>query len=228
MEETKNRNMLIDAARVVCSLLVIVVHTRLWSDTDFYLGHFLSNVVARMAVPLFFMFAGYFLYTRLSKEEHPVDYLKKYVLNLLRVYVIWSLIYLPYDFSLLLRSGDSYVEAGRIYLSHFFIEGGHFHLWFFPALIYTVLIVGFLYLKDRVKLLGFLAVLFYAIGLVGEPYRTWFAGMPVSADLFRLVHELGTSRSALFFALPFVVWGFSEHKVMKKFGNRMLGTGFLL
>jgi serine/alanine racemase len=204
------------------------VHTRPWADTDPYFGHFVSNVLARIAVPLFFMFAGYFLFRHLRREDRPPAYFRAYAFHLARIYLVWSLIYLPYDLHKLLAAGDSFAAAGEEYLCDFFLRGGHFYLWFFPALIYAVAILSFFFTEKRMGWLRVLVIALYIAGLLGEPYQTLVAGAPGAGGFLNLIYHTGSSRSALFFALPFLVWGFSDQERLERMGLRRLGAGFLL
>lgn len=225
MEEAKTRNILIDVARVVCSVLVICIHTKPWLDTNFYLGYFLSDVLARLAVPLFFMFAGYFLYKRLRYEVHPEAYFKKYLKNLIRVYLVWSLIYLPFDIYMLLKMGKTWQGACLSYLHSLFIEGGHYHLWYFPALIYSVSIVYVFFIKGKIRMLRLPAVILFVIGLIAESYGGWFMGISAYAKVTYIVNILGTSRSALFFGLPFVMLGICQHEYVIRLKKKTLVYG---
>ena len=60
------------------------------------IGAWLSN----LAVPVFFIIAGFFLFRKV--EEHDKDYGKKAVLGycgrILRLYLLWSVLYLPIDY----------------------------------------------------------------------------------------------------------------------------------
>jgi serine/alanine racemase len=226
MEEARNRQVLIDLVRVACAVLVICIHTRPWVDVNFYFGHYLSNVLARLAVPLFFLFSGYFLSLRLEREIRPERYLRRILLNLLRLYLVWCLIYFPYDWGRILAAEHAPLPAASLYLRYLLVEGGHFHLWYFPALIYALAILGFFYLRGRMAWLRILAVLLFLVGLAAEPYGSWVSRLAVSVQPLSLVEKLGTSRSALFFALPFLVWGFTLRKYLERVSSRALALGF--
>jgi serine/alanine racemase len=222
MEVSKARNVLIDLSRIVCSILVICVHTKPWLDTNYYFGYFLSDVIARLAVPLFFMLAGYFLYKRLREECNPDAYFKKYLMGLIRIYIVWCLIYLPFDFYMLLKIGKTWIGAILSYAYSILVAGGHYHLWYFPALIYSVLIAYILFRKGGTRMLYPLTIALYIIGLISESYSGWFTGVPAHADITFIVYVLGTSRSALFFGLPFVVMGMFQHEKIMKLKNKTL------
>lgn len=50
----------LDVAKFVCALLVIIIHTRPFTGLSDVIDFYLVDVIARIAVPLFFAISGYF------------------------------------------------------------------------------------------------------------------------------------------------------------------------
>lgn len=57
MMETNNRQYNIDILRLICALLVVCIHCTNYSLREYILP------ITRIAVPIFFIISGYFLYS---------------------------------------------------------------------------------------------------------------------------------------------------------------------
>ena len=57
----RNTRPVLDVCRLAAALLVITIHTAPLSDVNAEADFFLTRVLARVAVPYFFMLTGYFL-----------------------------------------------------------------------------------------------------------------------------------------------------------------------
>lgn len=178
----KERNLQLDYFRVILALLVITPHAQPLFSEDSLVGWLISNGIARVAVPCFFIISGYFLQLKLKDNKA----LKKYLSHILVIYIVWSLIYLPTYYSSI---------EPRSFIT--FALMGYYHLWFLPALIVgtLVLIIANKYIKNEALLLISGAVLFVAGYLMENynfPYRTFYNG--------------------LFFGYPFIVLGYFLQK----------------
>ncbi|MFD0671343.1 acyltransferase [Cohnella sp. GCM10027633] len=204
----------IDAMRFVAVILVLCIHTDALKSIDETLNFGLVNVLARIAVPFFFMAAGYFLYDKISKHPKSVDrassgHLMRYVKRIAGIYLFWSLVYFPYDFR-----GKYEVNDHRLwpsisdYIGNFFLQGGHFHLWYLPALIYATLL---LYGASRLfSLRTVVSISFgiYVVGLFGNSYYGFVAGDASIANAYARYAELfGDTRNGLFFGFLYVSVG---------------------
>lgn len=172
----------IDYFKLILSFLVITIHMQPLFGEDSLVGWLISNGIARIAVPCFFIISGYFISEKLDDGK----YLKKYLLHLLVVYIVWSLIYLPVYYQEI--EPRSFITFALL---------GYYHLWFLPALITGVLFlkIAKLFIKKD-KILLFTGMLFFIIGFVmeykGLYYRFYCNG--------------------LFFGYPFLVLGYVVNK----------------
>ena len=82
----------IDVLRFLCAILIIMIHVvPLGSSQDravLLLNHALRNVLARAAVPFFFMCSGFFLYRKTPADRFSTEPTKKTVLRLGRLYLL--------------------------------------------------------------------------------------------------------------------------------------------
>jgi serine/alanine racemase len=178
----------VDAMKFFCAFLVLSIHTQPFSFfTPLDQGLSLLN---RVAVPYFFIAAAYFFFS--GTIEPDVGRLKKYVGRLLRLYLLWSAVYLPFTVAGWLADGViSFGEIARYGLKFFFL-GSYVHLWFLIYLAYAVALVFFLWRTVRIKGTVIIAMASYALGLL----LTTYAAQPVMEAV-----------PGVFFALPCVAAG---------------------
>lgn len=228
----------IDLAKFVCSLLVIAVHVKPFGsfadDTVKLLNFGVQNWLARIAVPFFFVCSGYFLYKKTTLRDFSVEPSRKTLLHLLKLYLIWTLLYLPLSVRAFLRDPKGLRHAVLTYCRNCFITGSYTHLWYFPALIFAVFLTSYLLSKHiRHKHIVFLSVAAYGIGLLAQ---SWFglirplqSAAPPVWQLLKLLQKLiVTTRDGLFDGFLFVnigaVFAFYEVRITRR---RAL-TGFLV
>ena len=77
----------LNIARFIAALLVVAIHT---SPIEGNLGYLLCNVIARVAVPFFFVTSGYFFYIKFKENN---GYKKIYIKKLVVLYTVWYILY---------------------------------------------------------------------------------------------------------------------------------------
>lgn len=180
-------NSTIDILKVIMALLVVGIHTEpfgfnVWLDRGF-------GIITRLCVPFFFITSAYFYWL---KEKGAILYLKRIVL----LYLIWSVIYLPFDIKEL-----SSMSFGQI-LYRFLWEGNEHALWYLCASA-VGFIITFLLLKIlKPKAVLIIGILFLVIGCVKS---TW---APLAEKLFSVnIPDFLGSRNGLFYAFPYTALG---------------------
>lgn len=185
---------LLDDARVVAAILVAAIHTSplasVSADADFWL----TRVLARLAVPFFFLITGYFL-----GKDHwrgAGAFCKKMAL----LYLGAVLLYLPLN----IYNGGLTMST---VLTKLFIDGTFYHLWYFPAVILGVALVSLLRrLGNKAAFVA--AGLLYLVGLGGDSYYGFFAKVPVLKTFYDGWFSIsGYTRGGLFFAPLFLLLG---------------------
>ncbi|MGN1479071.1 MAG: acyltransferase family protein [Acutalibacteraceae bacterium] len=213
----QNYNFL-DLVRFICALLVVTIHVEpfgLAETTSLfgYLNFGIQNYLARIAVPFFFVASGFFLYKKTTLPEFDTAPTKKYVVRLLKLYLIWTIIYLPLAFLSLLKEGWGLKHAVPVYIRNVIFAGSYMHLWYLPSLIVAVIIVSFLlYKKVNVKKIIILSSVLYFIGLFAQ---SWFGFItpleelaPSLWNILRLVQSvIYSTRNGLFEGFVFVAIG---------------------
>lgn len=113
------RNVTFDYLKIILSMLVITIHMPPLFSADSIIGWSISNGIARIAVPIFFMLNGYYMESKLTNFNTVWKYIKRFIV----LYIVWMLIYLPFFCGMPIR--------------HQLVNllTGYFHLWYLPALI---------------------------------------------------------------------------------------------
>ena len=95
MEVAKEKYNAIDITKFIMAIILIFIHT--WSRFGGILMQTkLIPIVTNTAVPFFFITSGFLLENKIKKQkENKEKVVKKYILNALIIYIIWTIIYLP-------------------------------------------------------------------------------------------------------------------------------------
>ena len=195
----------LDSFRIIAALLVVAIHTSPLAAINEGADFFLTRVLARIAVPFFFMVTGQFVITGLlNPSVKSIAKYHKYLLKTALLYLFCILIYLPIGIYAGHYKELTFPSALRMLL----FDGTFYHLWYFPACILGVLLVR---LMSRFLSLGgmtvFSAVL-YIIGLFGDSYFGLIQDVPA----LNAVYEFGFrffsyTRNGFFLAPLFLVLG---------------------
>ena len=223
------QNNAIDLAKFICAVFVVAIHVAPFGTADGttvigYLNFFIQDYLARIAVPFFFITSGYFLFRKTDKSNFDIKPAKQYVFKLIKLYLIWSLIYLPVRLGSVFTDKKGIIHGIITYFKDFIFSTSYSHLWYLNALIFATVLISLLLYK-RVKPAYIIAggVIFYFIGLFGQ---SWFGFLePLRGtfiwDILKSVQSLiTTTRDGLFDGLVFVgigmIFAFYEIKLSKK------------
>lgn len=137
----QKRNLFIELCKYFCSLLVIMIHTNMGCDINEWIW-VLIQTISRFAVPFFLCISGYFYYKKLkkgSKKTVLISSIKKYLfyycIATMPYFLIW-IVKNTYNKSII----DNVVELPKMFLW----SGISKHLWYFPALILSVIVASVL------------------------------------------------------------------------------------
>lgn len=215
--EDKNYNG-IDLAKFICSVLVVAIHFAPFGTYDSYelnqyIDFWVQNFLCRIAVPIFFVSSGFFLFKKMSLHCIHYSLIRSYLFRILRLYLIWSAIYFPLSMYLIINTERDIVKAFVTYGRNFIFIGSFMQLWYLNALLVAVSIVSLLlYCKISPKVILFISFVFYFVGLFAQ---SWFGFiMPIRShypDLWEVLKSLETliltTRNGLFEGFLFVSIG---------------------
>ena len=208
-------NATIDIVKLIMSILVVGIHTELfgfnvWLDRGF-------GIITRLCVPFFFIASSYFFWRKEKK-------LTAYLIRLTSMYVIWSLIYLPLDFS-----GLKNTSVLNIFLRYFWYGNEH-ALWYLCGSIVGMLLTYALYtaFNKKHKLVFFISVLFLFVGCLLSTYAPLFYKVLTVKE-----YTTFNCRNGLFYAFPYVAMGMIIAKAeaeasTKSISNTKLIVGLII
>lgn len=192
----------IDLVRIIAALLVISSHTAIFLSLEPSIHFVITEILARLAVPFFFLTSGYFTIRHYARNEQPVlTFIRKSAM----LYGIAILIYLPLNiYNGTFLNGIHFWDL----LGMLVMDGTVYHLWYLPASILGCLIAWFAVRKLHFKKAFWLAVILFAIGLAGDSWYGLFSRIPLLKDFYDIVFTLSDqTRNGLFFAPVYFVAG---------------------
>ena len=187
----------LDWFRLLAAFLVVCNHTSPLDSFAPGADFWLTRVLARVAVPFFFMVSGYFLSQK--NWAHTGKFLKKTAL----VYALAVVLYLPLNWY------NGGFASPLQWLQKLLLDGTLYHLWYFPAVLLGVVIARNLARLPAPAALS-LAGLLYLIGVGGDSYYGFTAAVPALKTLYDGIFLVFSyTRNGLFFAPLFLLLGAS-------------------
>lgn len=182
-----------DAFKWLAAFLVVAIHTSplesIWPYGDFLL----TRIIARLAVPFFFMLTGYFT-VQVKKTEK----------KLLLLYLGVTCLYLPVQ--IYKYMGGETFTTGRI-LKDIFFDGTFYHLWYLPACMLGLALMT-LFLKCGKENAMAISLLLYVIGLLGDSYFGLVRLSPVLSKVYDGMFTcFSYTRNGIFMAPLFLLLG---------------------
>lgn len=206
------RHISIDILKVVAAFFVVFIHLDILKELNPTANHFLINGIFRLSVPLFLIITGYF-FIRIETGKQFIKWLSR----MLILYIVWSIIYLPFWF------GDTKMTTAIIN-----ILNGYYALWY----IMGVILAGCLLylLKDKkTSTLVLLSILLYIVGTLLQ----YAANLNISSGVTsKVLAFIPTHRNFLFDCLPFMTIGFLIRRTgisnVKNYGLPIIALSFAL
>ncbi len=214
--ETKNAYTGIDIFRLIAAVLVIANHTSPLLDYTSNGNFILTSILARLAVPFFFMTSGFFLIREIEKDNGKLlNFVKKSAF----IYGAAILICLP----LQIYKGDFSVRPLLpSIIKNIFFNGTLYHLWYLPASIIGGIIAWYLVRKLGYKTAFGISVPLYFIGLLGNGYYGITRSVPfIKTALNEIFTVMDTTQNGIFFAPLFIILGAYMHSKRCKLPDRI-------
>ena len=200
----------LDRFRIIAALAVIAIHTSPLDTFHEGADFFLTRVLARIAVPFFFMVTGHFVVAgflpsgKAAPSTKSMVRFRKFLAKTSMLYLFCIILYLPVG----IYAGHYKDMSVGIMLRMLFFDGTFYHLWYFPACIMGVALV---YLLSRFLSLGAMtavSAVLYVIGLLGDSYYGLVEKVPALETLYGFLFQISSyTRNGLFLAPLFLVLG---------------------
>ena len=202
--QLRSRNSAIDLAKYVAAILVIGIHTRPLNDLSGVADFWFVEVICRLAVPLFAVCTGFYLYCPTLATTSKCSSFRHSWLRILKMYLGWSMFYL-------LIHLFSWHQAGTLCWTYFIgwakgtvVSASYYHLWYFVALLYAMLwhriVCGFVsshFWPALIVALWIMEVLAYA-------YRPFFPELQSYYSIWDTLSSVAVSATRL---LPLLLLG---------------------
>lgn len=199
----------IDFCKFICAIMVIAIHCPPLDDFSNILSFALKNIFCRVAVPFFFIAAGFFFTNKANQKRKAMGYVSR----LLILYVIYTFVYMP------LAWMKGWMNDLKTYIRKSIMIRSYIHLWFFVALIMAVILLCFcvnqLHITDKVLLI--ISVILYSVGVAGNAYITMLPSeIQNNVWIGAYYKYFETTRNGIFFGFPLVAIGYLIGKNKKK------------
>lgn len=157
----------IDIFKLLMAVCVVAIHTHPLENCKNELANNVYNSTVSMAVPFFFIAAGFLLAQKLEYPflgEKNELIIKKYLIKIVKLYVFWNIAYLPMTIYHFVDSKMSMKMIIYKYLKGLFIIGEQYNswpLWYLLASIYALaiilLLIKFKQTPKRIVVVGCIA-----------------------------------------------------------------------
>lgn len=204
----------IDVLKFIMALFVVVVHTHPLYKINDALNFLTADVMARTAVPFFFVVTGFLLEKKIgSANVSTKEVVGGYMRKILGLYFIWTIIYLPIIIcDKILDSEESLVYCLFTVVRDFLFVGSYSHLWYLPAAAVGVAVVYGLkrYVGERAT--GIILIVLFAAGLLTQSYfgllRNTIGAGGVLWKIMKTVKKvMVTCRNGIFFGSILIYMG---------------------
>lgn len=211
MEKQNTNYKLLDLLKFICAFLVIGIHTRPFLAVSDVADKLFNYDISNYAVPFFYACTGYFLIVK-QQNEHMHKKIRFRVKKVLKLYMVWSIIYLPLTFYGWLIEGNKEPAYLLRCLRNFIFVGENFYswtLWYLNGLIFALILIDLLLKKLSIKQIVKFGSVMYVLGIVLTMFYGHLDKLPtILSSIVKLYFAIFvTTRNGLFQSLAFVSIG---------------------
>ncbi len=153
---TKNYTF-IDYTKLIMAICVISIHTHPLENCHIPFINSLYMTIVPCAVPFFFLVSGFLIGKKLDLEnidklEH-LTLLKKYLMKFIKLYIVWSVLYLPLAILEYIDTSSNFIVSFFKYIRNLLFIGEHYNswpLWYLLSTIYSILFI-YIFCKKKVN-----------------------------------------------------------------------------
>lgn len=214
-----NRNIAIDKMKLIAAFLVVAIHVSPFQSINGTADFIVTRVIARIAVPFFFMVSGYFVLGgkesegggKRNKEQSGKhgDRVSRFMKKTAFLYLAATLLYLPVNLYAGNFKGLTFGQG----LKDLLFDGTFYHLWYLPAvLLGMALCLAFLSVFGEKTAFG-VSLFLYGIGLFGDSYYGLISRIPFMEKFYEKLFAISSyTRNGVFFAPVFLMLGYFAAK----------------
>lgn len=172
MKKTENY-CIIDLLKLIMSFAVIAIHTEPMHNINNKNITEIFMILLEYAVPFFFLSSGYLIGKRMEyplKSPKNIEIIKKQIKKIIKMYIIWTLIYSPLTIHQYIIDGTPFFGAFSLYIKRIILVGEQhnaWHLWYLLSTIYALIIILFFTKRNAsTKKILFVSFCFSIISIV--------------------------------------------------------------
>lgn len=167
----------LDVMKFMMAIVVVAIHTRPECSFQSPVVKGIFEAVYSIAVPFFFMASGFLLFRKVSLplDSEGEKRIKKYLKKTVKLYLIWTAIYLPLTMYGFYMDGMPLLKSIVVFIRNILLVGENYMSWPLWYLLALIVAVGIIYLllklnipKNWVLVLGILMAI---VGVVLDYYK---------------------------------------------------------
>ncbi len=221
----------VDLLKFLLAYLVVAIHIEPLASFGSLPNYALTHYLCRIAVPFYFMASGFFLYGKMNENSFDGNGVKKYILKILKLYIIWTLIYFPIVLNTRILPEENASKAFLLWLKDVAFSGSYAQLWYLHATMVAAFVIAF-FVKRKATLkrvIVFGGVL-YLIGLIPQTYSFVLNFIKPFGGLWSALKGVGflikTTRNGLFEGVLFMSLGMLLAKNPAMLSSKKAAAGF--
>lgn len=227
----------IDLMKIIMSICVVAIHTEPLNNCTNKWALNIFDSVVRMAVPFFFVVSGFLLASKFDDDfssDHNIDIVKKTLIRIMKLYVLWTIIYLPMTMVHFLLEKKSILHNFVDFIRGFIFIGQQYNswpLWYLLSTIYSLcLILLILKLKLNRKILLTIGFVFLIFSTGVSWFVSYTGTMPYSLTLVQKALSYTIVTGRIFtgaFYIPLGIY-LQKKEMPVSICTTMLVLGFIL
>lgn len=198
----------IDLFKLIGSILIIILHVI--ETTNYYVVE-LKVVFTYFVVPFFFIASGFFFHKGLSRSCEKSIYFKKYIKNILFLFLIWALlIYSPFVIHSYITQNpnESTLKILLLLFRRIFVIGPGVY-WYLIALLYSAIFLYFCHIKKNDKLIIFAMILGFLLQFSYVCFKGVLSQISIFNLLFKAIYFVFSwENNFLMYGIPFMGLGY--------------------
>ena len=200
-----------DILKFIFALVVVWIHT---GTNDL---HGLVNI----AVPFFFVMSGFFLFGKIFTQPDSISkqsVLLKWLKSTIRLYLLWTLIYLPFAIIGFYKEGLPLIKSTVVWLRNVLLVGENYlswPLWYLLGMIWAGIVI-LLSIKLRIP--------FWLLCIGGVILFLAPRILPAVFENKYYLSSFQTTRNGFFHGLPFMLLGGVVRKVLPSIKGWRIGS----
>lgn len=205
--------------KFIMAMAIMLSHTQneLATNASGLIHNFLA--VSNFGVPFFFGCSGFLFFSKINclATDERGAYYKHFCIRLIKMYIVWSLIYFSFQVASWLLFGASQ-EVLFSYIHRLLMYSSYPTIWFLPALLIGVSIIYYLDKHLKLPYILIICTLLYLVCSLGESYQNIIRVNEIINYLwFNYLRIFIVFRNGVFFGAPFVFCGYiSSKKILSK------------